>query len=150
MADIDFFKTEDGFFDLQIDSDGDLEHSESIDTAILMSLFTDVRALPSEIEEASLRRGWFGNFTNDDVTYQIGSKFWLRDQSRVTDETVNYLVDEAKKSLNWMLEDNIISNLEVTGFKIPLENKIQLNINFIIDNNLVQKVFILWENSRFR
>ena len=148
-TDIDFFKQDDGLFDLEIDTDGDLKGSNSTNTAVDMSLGTDKRAAPSEIKEASLRRGWVGDIFNTVVNYEIGSKWWLRDQGRLTDESVNFIVADTKKALNWMLEDKEISNLEVIGIKKIRKNELDIKIRFVIDDNIVERVFIVCENSRF-
>lgn len=148
-TDIDFFKQESDLFDLEIDTDGDLKGSNSTNTAVDMSLGTDKRAVPSEIKEASLRRGWVGDIFNTVPNYEIGSKWWLRDQGRLTNESVNFIVGDTKKALNWMLEDKEISNLEVIGIKKIRLNELEIKIRFIIDDNIVERVFILWENSRF-
>lgn len=148
-TDIDFFKQDNGLFDIEIDTDGDLKGSNSTNTAVDMSLGTDKRASPSEIKEASLRRGWVGDIFNSVANYEIGSKWWLRDQGRLTNESINFIVGDTKKALNWMLEDNLISNLEVTGTRNIRKNQLEIKIRFVVDANIIERVFILWENSRF-
>jgi len=148
-TDVDFFKQDNGLFDIEIDTDGDLKGSNSTNTAVDMSLGTDKRADPSEIKDASLRRGWVGDIFNNVPNYEIGSKWWLRDQGRLTNESVNFIVGDTKKALNWMLEDNLISNLEVTGTRNIRKNQLEIKIRFVVDANIIERVFILWENSRF-
>ncbi len=50
-----------GFYDIDIDSSGDIDKTDGFDTAILMSFFCERRADESEVTVAELRRGWVGN-----------------------------------------------------------------------------------------
>lgn len=147
--DIDFFKGEFDW-DLEIDTDGDLKGSNSIDTAVLMSIFTDKRATSSEIQEAGQRRGWFGNLFNDDITYEVGSKLWIHsNQGRFDNDILNDLNDKALNALNWMIEDNVASEINVSS-ELSSNNTIKLNIKFTINENIIERNFILWENSQWR
>ncbi|MCK5602308.1 phage GP46 family protein [Candidatus Pacearchaeota archaeon] len=147
--DVDFVLT-DGVWDLAIDTDGDLVGSNSIDTAILMSLFTDKRATASEIQEGGQRRGWFGNAFNDDVTYEVGSKLWIHsNQGRMNNALLNDLNDKALDCLQWMLEDNVVSDIQVDS-EILDTQEVQLNLKFVINENIIERNFILWENSQWR
>jgi len=152
--DIDFFTDENNtsefYWDVKISKDGDLEGSNSIDTAILMSLFTDKRADVSEIRESSQRRGWWGNLFNDNVGYEIGSKIWLNSsQGRITAENLNSLNTNSLESLAWLKEDNIVDDIKVSSEKTG-NREIRLHIKFVIGANTIDRNFILWENSRWR
>lgn len=94
-----------GAYDLKIGFDGDLETEDSFDTAIIVSLFTDARANESEVLEASRRRGWIGNERTPG--FQVGSKLWLLEQSRLTRTVMNQARDESRDALRWMVEDEL-------------------------------------------
>ena len=114
-----------------------------------MSLLTDKRANADEIVEASSRRGWFGDLFNDIANYQIGSKIWIHtNQARVDDEILQNVNDKAFDSLKWMLEDRIATDIKVNSY---FENKVlYCNIKFIIDNNIIDRNFKLWEQSQWQ
>jgi len=138
------------YYDLEVDTDGDLKSIDSLDTATLMSLLTDSRATGEEIQEAGQRRGWWGNLFNDDPTFEIGSKLWLdTNQGRITQLTLNNINDKALLCLEWLKTDNLVKDIEVTS-ALTGSNKIQLNIKFFIESNILEKSFILWENSQWR
>jgi len=148
--DIDLFKNDDNLWDIEIDTNGDLKGSNSIDTAVLMSLFTDKRADASEIRDSKERRGWWGNLFNDNEDYEIGSKLWLStNQGRLTDDTLNAINSQALNCLVWMKEDNIVDDIKVSSNIIGNE-QVRLNLKFIIGSNIINKYFILWENSRWQ
>ncbi len=147
--DVDFFLQDDGAWDLELDTDGDLKGSNSIDTAVLMSLFTDKRASSDEISEPGQRRGWFGNLFNDDITYEIGSLIWLySNQGRLDDELVNNLNDKALDSLNWMITDNVVNDIKANS-SITSNNQVTLNLKCFIGQNIIERNYTLWENSRW-
>ena len=92
-------------FDLQIGPDGDLRTEDSLDAAVLVSLFTDQRATPAQAPVARQRRGWVGDLETPDDP--IGSLLWLLDQDRVTATTAAQAADAAERALAWLVEDRI-------------------------------------------
>jgi len=101
------------FYDLSIDSSGDIETSDFFDTSILYSIFGEKRASPDEVVEPQLRRGWIGNTAD----FENGSKLWLFSQERITRDVLNRIQDEAAKSLQWLVNEGFaVSTLwENTG-----------------------------------
>lgn len=133
------------FFDLSI-KDGDFESVNNFDTSIIVSLFSDKRADASEVGSSHLRRGWWGDLFNDDPTFQSGSKLWLLDQARLTENILNSAIDYARNSLQWLVDDNLADNIQVTG--ILQENGIRLNIViFRGQSKVFNRFFDLWQNS---
>jgi phage gp46-like protein len=145
-VDIGLFLTPDGYYDLTIASDGDLTDTLGFDTAILMSLFTDTRADPSEVAFCQNRRGWLGNIFQFDDGFQLGSKLWLTDQMRLTNDTANLIQTYASTALQWMIDDGYVDNIETNT--ILLSSNITLNIIFIRDASIVDsKSFEIWQNT---
>lgn len=145
-VDFKLVKGTDGIYDLEVDSDGDLKKEASFDTAILMSLLTEKRADSSEQIVPELRRGWWGNESNDVIDYEIGSKLWLLHQSKNIDETANKAVDYAIDCLQWLLDDNYLKDVIVTAVR-SLSN-ITLNIQLVRnDNEVDQRFYELWDNT---
>jgi len=146
MQDVELLKNEDGIYDMSI-TNGDFTNIEGLDTAILMSLLIDKRADASEVGEPSARRGWIGNEQNEDPDYEVGSKLWLLDQSRILQDTVNRSEDFVRDSLIWMIEDSLVKDVGVTG-EIVNQNNIVDSVTFIrFDNSTFNKQFDLWENT---
>ena len=105
-------------FDIAIE-DGDLASEEGFDTAIYTSLFTDSRASESQVLAPENRRGWLGDLASDVEERQLGGLLWLAEQRRHNQDTLNEVIDYSRKSLNWMVEDNIAQKIEVSGEIIP-------------------------------
>ena len=93
-------------YDFKISSCGDIETEDQLDTAILVSLFTDTRATSYEVVKPELRRGWIGELELEDEEI-FGSKLWLLDQERLTLTTIGRANDFAEKALTWMVRDEI-------------------------------------------
>jgi phage gp46-like protein len=152
MSKIDIKLTENsnGIYDVAIDpATGDLVNDPSFDTDIQFSLFTDRRADESQIQQPELRRGWFGDsFTTLDG-YQAGSLIWLLDQARLTNETLSNARDFAYDALNWIIEKDYATRINITA--TPANNEsIILRINIFVDNNLVSSnVYKIWKNSNY-
>jgi phage gp46-like protein len=118
----------DGGYDISLDSDGDIAKTGTLYTAILMSICTDKRADASEVSPPQYRRGWWGNLLNDVQGYEIGSKLWLLDQSRKTQDTLNRAQSYITDSLQWLIDDGYVSGVTVTVTKA--QTGIQADIQF--------------------
>lgn len=113
--DIDISKDSSGIFDIAVADNGDLVTTEGFDTALKMSIFCERRASSSEVQVSKFRRGWIGNLLSDIVNFEIGSKRWLFDQDRMTQETVNGVSDAINDGLQWLIEDNYLDAIDVTA-----------------------------------
>ena len=72
------FDNEAGIGDLVIEND-DLKIDEGLETAVLISLYTDARVSDEELPaEEAQKRGWWGDIYPDIPNDQIGSKLWLK------------------------------------------------------------------------
>ena len=96
-----------GFYDLNIDDNGDIQSADFFDTSLLYSIFGEKRASADEMVEPQRRRGWIGN-----GTFENGSKLWLLSQARMTRDTLNKLEDEAEKSLQWLVDDGLAVSID--------------------------------------
>lgn len=116
-------------YDISFNEQGDFANDNSIQTALLISLFDDKRADSTEIANPILRNGWLGNEINLDG-FEQGSKLWLLAQERNTVQTKNQAVEYCKASLQWLLDDGIITALKVTGLNTNQGISIQVEIGY--------------------
>lgn len=146
---IDLKLTEDstnGLYDVSF-LNGDFETVNSFDTSLTVSLFGDARATESQIPQAHLRRGWWGNEFDDDFPiYQLGSRLWLLHQARNTQDTLNSAIDFTKESLQWLVDKGHAKSVEVTGQRTT--NNITLAITINRGNSVVEtRYYDLWDNT---
>lgn len=107
-----------GAFDIVI-ANGDFANEPGFDTNIWVSLFTDARADVSQVIVPENRRGWLGNTVAEVPERQLGGYLWLAEQRRLNQDTLNEVVDYIRKSLEWLVEDNIVLKITVSGAIVP-------------------------------
>ncbi len=136
----------DELYDIDFDSEGDIETTEGLETAVILSLFGEKRASASDVASAESRRGWWGNLLNQVEDYQVGSKLWLLEQARLTQETINSSRTFAQEGFQWFIEDNLLDNVLVkTNFT---DSGIKINIDLLrAQNKVFSKSYDLWENT---
>ena len=99
--------------------DHDLAGDDSLETAIILSLYTDRRALADDPLPDGLsagqagsddRRGWWADAYADD---KVGARLWLLEREKDTREVVNRARDYAEEALQWLVEDGLAERIEV-------------------------------------
>lgn len=134
------------YYDFEWDENGDIAHDNSLDTAIILSLFDEVRADESEVAPAEFRRGWLGNEINQD-DFEQGSKLWEFEQARITGSMLSDLGDVVRISLEHFVTDGLASSIDV---KSPYLNngRIMTEITFFNKNSEPEtRFFELWNNT---
>lgn len=140
-TDVTIKQRDGGFYDIAFTAGGDIETSQSLDTAILMSILAEVRAEPSEMPESHRRRGWIGNESTEGI--EMGSKMWLFEQARVTGSNLSELSVIINNSLRWMIEDNIAIDTAANAFF--RSNVVQVEITIVRASSTVERRFFeLW------
>lgn len=134
-------------FDISFDTDGDILTDDFFDTSLLYSLLGERRADPSEVVEPQLRRGWIGS---EDKDFENGSKLWLFEQARVTRSNLNRIEDEARKALQWLVDDGLVVSVDEVTATVK-SGKITLEIVIRRSRSKVERRFFdLWENTGLR
>jgi phage gp46-like protein len=97
-------------FDIGI-SGNDLDRDTTLQTAIMLSLFTDRRAAGTDLlPTPSDRRGWWPD-------PNAGSKLWLYERAKIDSDLLGALAQEAVDSLKWLVEDQIAMNVNALATK---------------------------------
>jgi phage gp46-like protein len=97
-----------------------LQLEDTLQTAIIQSLFTDARAQDDDALPAGMtdRRGWLGEeFASggiDAAQDAWGSRLWLIYQGKATGDVLERARFAAEQSLQWMLRDGVASRIEVS------------------------------------
>ncbi len=95
----------------------DLEADNTLETAVIISLFTDRRAKiddslpdPNNLD----RRGWWGDLVSPVVIDdQIGSRLWLLNREKTLEDVLVKAKEYAKESLQWLIIDGAAVKLVV-------------------------------------
>lgn len=97
--------------------EADLQADDGLETAVLISLFTDRRARDDDAlpyADAD-RRGWWGDSFADRAGDQIGSRLWLLRREKQLSAVVTRAREYAEEALQWLLDDGIAQRVEVTA-----------------------------------
>jgi phage gp46-like protein len=98
-------------------AEGDLVSGNDLQTAVIISLFTDRVANPGDVipDGSNDPRGWWGDVQIDGSLSPIGSRIWLLSREKQTQDTLNRAVTYAKEALAWMLTDGVAADIDVIG-----------------------------------
>lgn len=99
-------------FDLAMEG-GDLLTEPGIETAVLMSIFTDRRAAEDDElpDPNGSRRGWWGDLAGEDATRRIGSRLWLLERSSNLQSVVIKAKEYLDEALQWLVDDGIAAKV---------------------------------------
>lgn len=100
---------------------GALQAENGLETAVVISLFTDRRAEPDDElpAEATDRRGWWGDVAPPIVGgrpvegSRLGSRLWLLSREKQTQTVVERARQYCREALDWMIEDGICERVDV-------------------------------------
>ena len=99
----------------------DLESDAGLETAVIISLFTDRRAKIDDIlpdSNNSDRRGWWGDLVSDIENDQIGSRLWLLNREKTLESVLIRTKEYAKEALNWLIEDGVAIKIEASAERL--------------------------------
>lgn len=99
--------------------DGNLETDEGLETAVLISLFTDARVDEPELRGGSEidPRGWWGDAYARAPGDGLGSKLWALARKGVSAETRRLAEDFSREALAWLLADGLAKS--ITAVALP-------------------------------
>lgn len=100
---------------------GLLAGEDGLETAVILSLFTDRRARPDDVlpNDNRSRRGWWGDLAPARVdgaavdNDRIGSRLWLLEREKQLPNVLVRAKDYAEESLAWLIEDGVAERIEV-------------------------------------
>lgn len=95
-------------------SAGALTSDDDLASAVLISLFTDRQANADDVipDGSGDRRGWWGD---QDQDVPIGSRLWLLDRSRLTQDVANTAQVHISEALKWLIDDGVAAGIAVAA-----------------------------------
>lgn len=105
---------------------GGLLEGDDLETAILISLFTDRLARSDDAIDGDDRRGWWGDTGSE---YPIGSRLWLLRREKLTTKVALKAEDYANEALAWLVDDGVVTVIS-TNAQIVFPNRLNLIINY--------------------
>ncbi len=106
--------------DWRLDAGGLLEE-EGLASAVILSLFTDRLAEPSDrIPDGTTdRRGVWSDLFRRDQADRQGSRLWLLHREKLTEAVRLRARDYAREALDWMLEDGVADAVAIEAVIVP-------------------------------
>lgn len=92
----------------------DLLTGSDLATAMLISVFSDAMAAPDDVipDGSGDPRGWWGDQFDPDVP--TGSKLWLLDRAKQTQDTLNRAYAYLAESLQWLVDDGVVARFDIS------------------------------------
>nr|WP_168393462.1 phage GP46 family protein [Erwinia amylovora] len=125
---------------------GMLRSGDELQTAVLISLFTDRLARADDSYEGD-RRGWWGDSGSTDP---MGSRLWLLDREVLSRDVALRAEEYALESLSWLRDENIVSDLGASAH-IVWPSQLNLMITYQqpgMSRPVSMKFYWLWEQIR--
>lgn len=88
--------------------------AQSLERAVIISIFTWRRARPDDRLPGNTKNGWWGDTWPDVENDQIGSRLWLLTRETITETTLARARQYVDESLQWLIDDLIAKTIEVT------------------------------------
>ncbi len=83
-----------------------------LETAIILSVFTDAAAAPDVVPPDGDPRGWWATAYSGT---EIGSQLWQLERGVVSAATLAQAIGTAQASLQWLIDNNVAASVTVTG-----------------------------------
>lgn len=119
MSDYGLFITPEGLIDIKF-SLGDVVPDDGLETAVLISLFSDARAtddMLAAIDRDGDLRGYWGDVPgtaeNGPIGDSTGSLLWVIKRAKQLNQTRADAQFYARQSLQWLIDDGIASSVRV-------------------------------------
>lgn len=96
-------------------ANGDFQSGSDVETAVLISLFTDRLADENDVLPDARpgypgdRRGWWG----DDPQNLMGSRLWLLKRAKGPMDLVSKAEEYAAEALQWMIDDGVVAEFDI-------------------------------------
>ena len=114
-------------------SQADLLLDGSLQTAVIISLFTDRRALDADDLPGGPntdKRGWWGDSFN---RRRIGSRLWLLSREKQLQNVLRRAKEYADEALKWLIDDKLVQRINVVA-SIPEQSVLLLTIQITLLN----------------
>lgn len=100
-----------------VPADMGLGEDDGLETAVLISLFSDRIALADDVlpDSSGDRRGWWGDALAAQAGDRIGSRLWLLAREKQLVSVLSRAREYARESLQWLIDDGVARDVQVTA-----------------------------------
>jgi phage gp46-like protein len=148
MQDLKKVMNADGLFTLSL-VNGDFEVIDGMETAVLVSLYTDARLDESEVKTPLMRSGWIGNIMTQGR--QLGGKLWKFENSPVTTSYLANAKEATQRSFDWMINDKVARSITAAISAQKATNgmtNISHQVGIVARDGVKQDYVYLWDRTK--
>ena len=106
--------------------------NDSLSRAVVISLFTWRLADTGDVYDGSNKYGWWGDTYPVEPGDKIGSKLWQLLRRKLTDDVIAEVEEVSRDSLQWMINDGICSNVDVSVERSEI-NRVNISVVLTVD-----------------
>lgn len=106
--------------------------NDSLSRAVIISLLTWRRADTGDVYDGSNKYGWWGDTYPVEPGDKIGSKLWQLLRRKLTDDVIAEVEEVSRDSLQWMIDDGICSNVDVSVERSEI-NRVNISVVLTVD-----------------
>lgn len=132
---------------------GDLVAENGLETAVLVSLYSDRYVPPEELPpgfaEAGDPRGWWADAIAETPNDRIGSRFWLLARGKINNDTANLMREFAQEALLWMQEAGIAERVDTTS-EVVSGQTVQLFVSILRPSGAQIPFKFLWDGQALK
>jgi len=129
---------------------GDLVLDEGLETAVVISLFSDRRVEKSELPRGeSQQKGWWGDLLSEVEGDQIGSKLWLLNRGKLTLETVPRTENFVRECLQWAIDDGVAERVNVVS-ALSEQGRIQTKVDIVRPESENNSFDFVWDGQEMK
>jgi phage gp46-like protein len=98
-------------------SKNDLLADEGLETAVMLSLFTDRAAESGDVlpDDQTDRRGWWADALPVVAGDKFGSRLWLLTRAPQSSDTLRRAEEYTREALQWLIDDKVASAVTVSA-----------------------------------
>lgn len=102
--------------------------------SLVISLFSWRKSNEDDGVQAPNRQGWWADsFSENDL---IGSRLWLLQREKITDEVIARTEEYVNEALQWMIDDAVVQRFEVNVERDSMD-RINLSIDLYKPNDVM-------------
>lgn len=132
----------------------DLAQDAGLQTAVLLSVFTDAQANPGDVipDGTDNRRGWWADELASVDGDKFGSRLWLLSRAKATADVKLRAVEYAEEALQWMIDDGValavdaiaeIMGSNLLALQITITRPGATSVSFAYNYNWVAQALVI-------
>lgn len=138
-------------FDIEV-LNGDLKQDDGLETAIIISLFSNRRVTAEELPTShDNKQGYWADQFADALNDKTGSRLWTLQREKRQVEVLRRAEDYARESLGWLIEDGVASSVLASAqFMDGVTNAWELMISVQRPSGRTSRYQVLWDKQAIK